>query len=226
VIYLQLRSVVAYALKALPSLPRLVIDPVCVSTSGYTLLKHEALDALTAELVPLAAVVTPNAGEAALLLQQHHWQQHRCAADSGRVDPPQTQIASIEDMVRASRELCAALGLRAVLLKGGHVANGLITLLTDAEAAAASESGDLQVHSVERDGFVLPGANMEILFRAAGQDLAVSVHDVPVVVDVLCEKEDDQGGGGDTGKCTLFVRPYLDSTSTHGTGCTLSAALA
>jgi hydroxymethylpyrimidine/phosphomethylpyrimidine kinase len=48
-------------------------------------------------------------------------------------------------------------------------------------------------------------------------------------VDVLCEVVDQRGkSGGDSGgtRCTLFVRPYLDSTSTHGTGCTLSAALA
>ena len=42
--------------------------------------------------------------------------------------------------------------------------------------------------------------------------------DGPVVVDILCEQE-----GVDV--CTLFVRPYLDSNSTHGTGCMLSAAL-
>jgi hydroxymethylpyrimidine/phosphomethylpyrimidine kinase / thiaminase len=49
----------------------------------------------------------------------------------------------------------------------------------------------------------------------------------------LCEREEQQqGGGGGRGgveenvRFTLFVRPYLDSNSTHGTGCTLSAALA
>jgi len=240
VIYLQLRSVlddinvaaiktgmlankdivraVADALNALPSLPPLVVDPVCVSTSGHTLLEHEALDVLTAELLPLATVVTPNAHEAALLLLQ----RRRAANSPDGADSLPAQIASIEGMVRAARELCA-LGLRAVLLKGGHVSNGL-TYLADVEAAAASE--DLQVHSIERDGLVLPGTNMEILFKAAGQDPSASVHDVPVVVDVLCEKGGDRGGRGDTGRCTLFVRPYLDSTSTHGTGCTLSAALA
>ncbi|KAI9453741.1 hypothetical protein F5148DRAFT_458710 [Russula earlei] len=121
-------------------------------------------------------------------------------------------------MLRASRELCAALGLRAVLLKGGHLARGR-TRLADVEAAAAREA--LEMHRVVIDGMLLRDANMEILFQAAP---ATAVGDVPVVVDVLCEGGDRDERG--TGKCTVFVRPFLDSGSTHGTGCTLSAALA
>ncbi|KAH9972904.1 Ribokinase-like protein [Russula compacta] len=209
---------VAHTLKALPSPPpSLVIDPVCISTSGHTLLEHEALGTLVAELLPLAAALTPNTSEAALLLQ-HRPQSRRAGAWEAN-----GQIASVEDMVRASRELCA-LGPRAVLLKGGHRAHG-DTHLADVEAVAAKE--DLRVHGIECGGWVRHGANMEILFQAAaaarGQDPA-AVRDVPVVVDVLFEAGDR--GSGRTGGCTLFVRPYLDSTSTHGTGCTLSAALA
>jgi hypothetical protein len=75
------------------------------------------------------------------------------------------------------------------------------------------------------EGFVQHDVNMEILFQAqaATQDPPPpAVCDVSVVVDVLCEVGDDEGGG----RYTLFVRPYLDSESTHGTGCTLGAALA
>ena len=151
---------VAHTLKALPSPPpSLVVDPVCVSTSGHTLLEHEALDTLVAELLPLAALLTPNTSEAALLLQ-HRPRSRR--ADSWEVN--NGQIASVEGMVRASRELCA-LGPRAVLLKGGDRAHG-DTYLADVEAVAANE--DLWVHGIECDGWVRHGANMEILFQAAG----------------------------------------------------------
>ena len=47
---------------------RLVVDPVMVATSGAVLLKPDAERALSRELFPLAAVVTPNLDEAARLL--------------------------------------------------------------------------------------------------------------------------------------------------------------
>ena len=219
---------VAQTLKALPSpIPALVIDPVCVSTSGHTLLEREALGTLIAELLPLATVLTPNANEAALLLQHH---KHGKDADLDAPASESLQLSSIEDMLRSSRALCA-LGPRAVLLKGGHVVRGAMRL-SDVEAAAAA-SGDLHTNGVDYDGMVRRGAHMEILLRAPAaraQDPAKRRDDyddgdsldVPVIVDVLCEVD----GDGDVARFTLFVRPYLDSTSTHGTGCTLGAALA
>lgn len=227
-----------------PQSPPLVLDPVCVSTSGHALLdpQNDALDALIEELLPLTTVLTPNTAEAeALLLRPGAVVGETEIADSTS-SSRRIKISSIEDMVRASRELCA-LGPRAVLVKGGHV------------AAAAAAHGGLRIADVEagvaaiaaittkddpspRRGYKITavceglfkrhdddGANMEILFQAAAQDpAAVCDRDVPVVVDVLCEVGDDDDGGGE--RYTLFVRPYLDSKGTHGTGCTLGAALA
>src|ERR687895_215327 len=45
----------------------LVVDPVMVSTSGHRLLTLEAEDVLRESLLPLAAIVTPNLDEAAIL---------------------------------------------------------------------------------------------------------------------------------------------------------------
>ena len=50
------------------TLPPLVCDPVCVSTSGHTLLQPEALDVLISELFPLTFLLTPNKSEAELIL--------------------------------------------------------------------------------------------------------------------------------------------------------------
>ena len=229
---------VAHTLKALlPSRrPPLVLDPVCVSTSGHTLLEseHEALNVLIEELLPLATVLTPNTTEAeALLLVQ----RQRASGETETADTSsrcRTSISSIEDMMRAARELCA-LGPRAVLVKGGHLAQNGGLRIADAGAAILSASvaatkGDSRVDSVATkwDCLVPREANMEILFQAAAQGPAVC--DFPVAVDVLYAVSDGDGGGGGReegrGRHTLFVRPYLDSTSTHGTGCTLSAALA
>ncbi|MBN8919358.1 MAG: bifunctional hydroxymethylpyrimidine kinase/phosphomethylpyrimidine kinase [Rhizobiales bacterium] len=77
-----------------------VLDPVMVATSGDRLLAPEATEALRRELLPRAAVITPNLPEAAALL------------DSA----PATTEA---EMRRQAHRLIEA-GAQAVLIKGGH----------------------------------------------------------------------------------------------------------
>ena len=121
-------------------LPNYVLDPVMVATSGDRLLAREAEQLLARRLVPLAALVTPNLDEAAILT----------AAD----------VRTVDDMERAGRTLLG-LGAQAALVKGGHLTG-------------------------------------------------------PMVVDVLVTTDDVR----------RYSRPRIDTTSTHGTGCTLSAAVA
>ena len=45
----------------------IVVDPVMVATSGAKLLRDDAVEALCRELLPLAAVLTPNIPEAEIL---------------------------------------------------------------------------------------------------------------------------------------------------------------
>lgn len=45
-----------------------VVDPVMVSTSGHRLIEEAAMQSLRTELLPLAAVITPNIPEAEILL--------------------------------------------------------------------------------------------------------------------------------------------------------------
>lgn len=128
---------VADVLEGYPSIP-VVLDPVMVATSGDALLRDGARATLVARLLPLAALVTPNAPEAALL--------------SGRA------------LARDEAELGAQarrLGARATLVKGGHL------------------------------------------------DGALSV-------DLLLAG----------GTVTRFAKPRVPTANTHGTGCTLSAAIA
>lgn len=81
-------------------LPHVVLDPVMVATSGDRLIAPETASVLVRELFPLAAVITPNLDEAALLL--------------GR------EIAGIGALEEAAQALLD-LGAQAVLLKGGHL---------------------------------------------------------------------------------------------------------
>ncbi len=90
----------------------LVIDPVMQATSGAELLQDEALAVLRDELLPRAALITPNLPEAARLL--------------GESIPPDRQA-----MRRSALKLAES--CRAVLLTGGHLASaaGLDVLAYD-----------------------------------------------------------------------------------------------
>ncbi|MEW6079407.1 MAG: bifunctional hydroxymethylpyrimidine kinase/phosphomethylpyrimidine kinase [Thermodesulfobacteriota bacterium] len=80
--------------------PPLVLDPVMISKSGYSLLKDEARETLVRKLFPLADVITPNVYEAELLT-------------GGRIE-------NLEDMKRAAVHL-ADMGGGRVVVKGGHL---------------------------------------------------------------------------------------------------------
>ncbi|MEA4857884.1 MAG: bifunctional hydroxymethylpyrimidine kinase/phosphomethylpyrimidine kinase [Solidesulfovibrio sp.] len=125
----------------------LVVDPVCVAQSGARLLLPEAMEALVVRMLPLADLLTPNRLEAEALAGM----AVTTRADAGEA---------------ASRLL--ALGAKAVLLKGGHFADG-----------------------------------------AGGS--AATITDLLVTAD---------------GISLEYVRPRLATKNAHGTGCTLSAAIA
>ena len=92
----------------------IVVDPVMVATSGARLIRPEAVETLTRDLLPLVEVVTPNIPEAELLAD--------CTIDSP------------EAMEAAARAICQRYGC-AVLLKGGHSVNDANDLLCAGGAA-------------------------------------------------------------------------------------------
>lgn len=85
-----------------------VVDPVMVATSGSALMKTDAVNTLIEELLPLAAVVTPNIPEAQVL--------------SG------LRITSKQDMEAAAKRIGDSCRC-AVLVKGGHSVNDANDLL-------------------------------------------------------------------------------------------------
>lgn len=79
----------------------LVVDPVMVAQSGDRLMEQEALGALKEDLLPMAALVTPNLDEAELLTGE--------------------PVGDLAGMERAARSILA-MGASWVLVKGGHLA--------------------------------------------------------------------------------------------------------
>ena len=134
----ELMKVIAEKLKEYGA-KNIVVDPVMVSTAGSRLMKEEALQTLKAELIPLAAVITPNIPEAEILSDM--------------------KIQNAEDMEAAAKQIGDKFGC-AVLVKGGH---------------SVSDADDLLY----------------------------------------------QGGN-----CRWFRGRRIDNPNTHGTGCTLSSAIA
>jgi hydroxymethylpyrimidine/phosphomethylpyrimidine kinase len=82
----------------------LVVDPEMVAKGGHPLLRPDAVAALRRELLPLALVATPNLPEAEALLER--------------------SIDSLDGMRAAARELVRQHGVRAVVVKGGHLEDG------------------------------------------------------------------------------------------------------
>jgi len=95
-----------------------VLDPVMVATSGDVLIEHDAVAAIREHLLPLCAVVTPNAHEAALLAG--------------------LTVETESDLARAAEVLVRELGAGAALVKGGHIDTGdeTVDILYDGSAVA------------------------------------------------------------------------------------------
>jgi hydroxymethylpyrimidine/phosphomethylpyrimidine kinase len=115
----------------------IVVDPVCVSKHGDALLVPEAVDAIIAELLPLAAVVTPNLAEVKRLtgLVVHDPAGQRKAADA-----------------------LLALGSRWVLVKGGHLAGDAVDLLTDGDTVLELRAARLDNAHTHGTGCTLASA--------------------------------------------------------------------
>lgn len=98
-----------------------VVDPVMIAKSGDALLQESAVKAMTAHILPLATLLTPNLPEAARLLGIP---EARSTAEMA------TQGKRLLDM-----------GPQAVLMKGGHAIGGVCTdVLIDASGVVTTLS--------------------------------------------------------------------------------------
>ena len=130
-----------------------VIDPVMIAKGGAALLEPYAVQALADALIPLAALLTPNAPEAAAL--------------TGR------PVETTDDLRRAG---CALLekGAAAVLMKGGHVAGDRVTdLLITPVGETRFEAGRIDTRHTHGTGCTLASACATGLAQGHGLEHAV-----------------------------------------------------
>lgn len=116
----------------------LVIDPVMIAKGGAQLLEEDAVDAVKGELIPLAALVTPNAPEAERLTG--------------------LEVRDLEGQKRAAEALLAA-GARAALVKGGHIAGALVRdVLADGANLEVFEAERIDTRATHGTGCTLASA--------------------------------------------------------------------
>ena len=93
------------------SLAPTVIDPVMVASTGFRLLRDDAVDAMRSVLVPMATVVTPNSREARVLTE--------------------LEMNTVDDLKAAARILVDELGAQNAVVKGGHLEGPATDVLYD-----------------------------------------------------------------------------------------------
>jgi hydroxymethylpyrimidine/phosphomethylpyrimidine kinase len=131
-------AAVAAALDAeAPHVP-VVVDPVMVAKGGHPLLAEEAVDSVRRLMLPRAALVTPNAPEAARLVG--------------------FPVEDLDGQRRAGAALIA-LGARAALVKGGHIEGAVVRdLLVTPDGEALFESPRIETRATHGTGCTLASA--------------------------------------------------------------------
>lgn len=115
----------------------IVLDPVMISKSGFSLLKPDSIDALLDNLLPLAMIITPNIPEAEVLSS--------------------IKIQSVADMRQAALKIFEK-GPRFVLVKGGHLESDPVDLLFDGTTYIYYKSKRIATKNTHGTGCTLSSA--------------------------------------------------------------------
>lgn len=115
-----------------------VVDPVMVAKGGAPLLAEAAIGAVKSLMIPRAALLTPNAPEAAALTG--------------------LSVETTDDLRRAGEALLV-LGAKAVLMKGGHVAGErVVDVLMTTEGETTFEGERIETRHTHGTGCTLASA--------------------------------------------------------------------
>lgn len=131
-----------------------VVDPVMVAKGGASLLAADAVAAVRERLIPHAALLTPNAPEAAILTG--------------------LTVETTDDLRRAGDVLLGA-GARAVLMKGGHVdGERVVDLLLTPDGETAFEGERIDSRHTHGTGCTLASACATGLAQGLPLEVAVA----------------------------------------------------
>ncbi len=155
----------------------LVVDPVMISKGGFSLLCDDAVETLCERLLPLAALVTPNAREARRL----------AGFDVDSEEAQEEAAAAIH-----------ALGPRAVLVKGGHVdetGDDAVDVLYDGERMHAFRAPRIATKHTHGTGCTCASAIAANLARGFSLKESVARAKRYVTEAIRCAPEIGQGHG-------------------------------
>lgn len=155
----------------------LVVDPVMVSSSGHSLLDEAGREALQRRLLPICALVTPNAVEAGIIAG--------------------FELKSEHDMHRAA-DTFLLMGANAVLIKGGHIDSDVVVdLLRTADGLSARFEAERQTtRATHGTGCTLSAAIAT--FLAQGMTLEGAVGSSIEYVQMAMRWAQPIGGGAAT----------------------------
>jgi hydroxymethylpyrimidine/phosphomethylpyrimidine kinase len=131
-----------------------VLDPVMIAKGGASLLEEDAIEIIRNELMPIAAIVTPNAPEAEALTE--------------------VEVRDLDGQMDAADVLVNRLGAWSALVKGGHIAGDIVrdVLLTN-DGYRIFESPRIETKATHGTGCTL--ASAIAAYNAQGEPLEPSV---------------------------------------------------
>jgi hydroxymethylpyrimidine/phosphomethylpyrimidine kinase len=155
---------------------KIVFDPVMVATSGHRLIEDATIAAIVEKLFPIAAIITPNMDEAAVLAEM--------------------AVETLDDMYVAGEKILG-LGVRSLLLKGGHLKTlRLISLLFDSSGGVTEYHSDrFETCNTHGSGCTLSSAIASQLARGKSLPDAVAEAQEYVTEAIRCGADVQVGHG-------------------------------
>ena len=173
----------------------LVVDPVMVATSGCALMKADALQVMEERLLPMADIVTPNLPEA--------W-----------------TLAGTDSSVDEAAQAILRLGVKALLIKGGHAEGTTKTdylYVSDDDGVKRTEfsSATVDTFNTHGTGCTLSSAIAAMLARGHGMEEAVRQAKM-YLTEALKAGADVVVGHGHGPVCHFFSQQVNKQTSRQG----------
>lgn len=131
-----------------------VLDPVMIAKGGASLLEADAIAVIRDELMPIAAIVTPNAPEAEALTG--------------------VEVRDLDGQINAAEILVGPLGAWSALVKGGHIEGDIIRdVLLTRDGYRVFENPRIATRATHGTGCTL--ASAIAAYNAQGAPLEASV---------------------------------------------------